>query len=96
MTGVIEGHSLGVVIFDSPKSFRHPTYWHARGYGLLAANPFGVSFFLKDPHQNGGYTVPAGKSIRFCYRVFIHNGDYRQAHVAEKYKEYAASQAAAR
>ena len=27
------------------KSFRHPTYWLARDYGLLAANPFGVSIF---------------------------------------------------
>jgi hypothetical protein len=44
--GVIDGQSLGVAIMDSPKSFRHPTYWHARGYGLLAANPFGLSFFL--------------------------------------------------
>jgi hypothetical protein len=90
--GVIDGQTLGVAIFDSPKSFRHPTYWHARGYGLLAANPFGLSFFLRDPKQNGGYTVPAGKSINFQYRVLIHDGNYKQAHVAEQYIRYAGHQ----
>lgn len=88
--GVIDGKTLGVAIFDSPKSFRHPTYWHARGYGLLAANPFGLSFFFRDPKKDGSYTVPAGKSIRFQYRVLIHDGNYKQAHVAEQYSQYAA------
>ena len=90
--GVINGQALGVAIFDSPKSFRHPTYWHARGYGLLAANPFGLKDFFHDPHQDGSYTVPPGKSIQFHYRVFIHDGNYKQAHVADKYSEYAAKQ----
>ncbi len=90
--GNIDSQSLGVAIFDSPRSFRHPTYWHARGYGLLAANPFGLSFFLHDSKQNGSYTVPAGKSINFQYRVFIHDGNYKQAHVAEQYTQYAAHQ----
>lgn len=90
--GVVHGQSLGVAVFDSPKSFRHPTYWHARGYGLLAANPFGLSFFLHDPKQNGSYTVPAGESIHFQYRVLIHDGNYKQADVAEQYRRYAAGQ----
>jgi Methane oxygenase PmoA len=90
--GVIDGQALGVAIFDSPKSFRHPTYWHARGYGLLAANPFGLRDFLRDPHQDGSYTIPAGSSIRFRYRVLIHDGDYKQAQVAERYSEYATKQ----
>ena len=87
--GTIDGHVLGVAVFDSPKSFRHPTYWHARGYGLLSANPFGLSFFLHDSHGDGSYTIPAGKSMDFRYRVFIHEGSYQEAHVAEQYSEYA-------
>jgi Methane oxygenase PmoA len=90
--GVIEGQSLGVAVFDHPKSFRHPTYWHARGYGLLAANPFGLRDFYHDPHQDGSYTIPVGGSIQFRYLVFVHDGNYQQAHVAEKYAAYAASQ----
>ncbi len=87
--GVIDGQSLGVAVFDNPGSFRHPTYWHARGYGLLAANPFGLSFFLNDPKQDGSYTLASGKSITLSYRVLIHEGDYKAAGVAAKYSEYA-------
>ena len=88
--GTIAGEELGVAVFDSPKSFRHPTTWHARGYGLLAANPFGWREFYKDPQKDGSWTVQQGKTLRFRYRVFIHHGDYKQAKVAEAYQEYAA------
>ena len=87
--GVIDGQKLGVAVFDNPDSFRHPTYWHARGYGLLAANPFGLSYFYNDPKHDGSYTLSAGESIRFHYRVLIHEGTYKDARIAEKYKEYA-------
>lgn len=87
--GVIDGKTLGVAVFDGPDSFRHPTYWHARGYGLLAANPFGLSYFYADPKRDGSYTLPAGESVRFRYRVLIHEGSYMDAHIAQKYSEYA-------
>ncbi|MGH9407138.1 MAG: PmoA family protein [Terriglobia bacterium] len=87
--GTVSGEPVGIAIFDSPRSFRHPTYWHARGYGLFAANPFGVSYFTRDPKQNGSWSVREGQSIVFRYRVLIHHGDYRQAHVREAYERYA-------
>ena len=87
--GTVAGEELGVAVFDSPRSFRHPTYWHARGYGLLAANPFGWREFYNDPQKDGSWTVQQGKQLKFRYRVFIHHGDYRQAKVAEAYQEYA-------
>jgi hypothetical protein len=90
--GTIEGQKLGVAVFDAPDSFRHPTYWHARGYGLLAANPFGLSFFYQDPKKDGGYTLPAGQSVKFHYRVLIHDGTYEDAHIAERYTAYASHQ----
>jgi hypothetical protein len=88
--GVVDGDHLGVAVFDSPDSYLHPTYWHARGYGLLAANPFGLSYFYNDPKKDGSYTLPAGQSMRFRYRVLIHEGTYKDAHLADKYNEYAA------
>ena len=90
--GKIGGESLGVAVFDSPKSFRHPTTWHARGYGLLAANPFGLREFSRDPNQDGSWTVEQHKSLTLRYRVFIHHGDYREARVADAYREYAAGE----
>lgn len=90
--GTVGGEAVGIAIFDSPESFRHPTYWHARAYGLFAANPFGISYFTRDPRQNGSWSIRAGQSIVFRYRVLIHHGDYREARVAEAYKRYAQTQ----
>jgi Methane oxygenase PmoA len=87
--GEVNGESVGVAILDNPKSFRHPTYWHARAYGLLAANPFGIREFTRDDDQDGSRTIPVGKTLRFQYRVIIHEGDYKQAGIAEAYKQYA-------
>lgn len=88
--GTIDGQKLGVAVFDAPDSFRHPTYWHARGYGLLAANPFGLSFFSNDPKKDGSYTLPPGQSVKFHYRVLIHDGNFQDAQIAQKYATFAA------
>jgi hypothetical protein len=90
-SGTVDGEDVGVAVFDNPQNLRHPTYWHARHYGLLAANPFGVKEFTHDRHQDGSYTVPAGGVLVLRYRVLVHHGDYRQARVAEAYSRYAES-----
>jgi hypothetical protein len=90
--GTVAGEKLGVAVFDSPRSFRHPTYWHARAYGLLAANPLGWREFNNDPDQDGSWTIQQGRPLKFRYRVFIHHGDYKQARITDAYQEYAASE----
>jgi hypothetical protein len=88
--GSVDGEPVGVAILDHPKSFRHPTYWHARPYGLAAANPFGRREFSGNPDQDGSWTIPQGRAMTFRYRVIVHDGDYRQARIAEAYRAYAA------
>lgn len=78
----------GIAVFDHPSSFRHPSYWHARDYGLVAANPFGLSDFT-DGRLNGDYTLPAGESISFHYRMLLHTGDAIEAAVSEYYAGFA-------
>jgi Methane oxygenase PmoA len=90
--GSVAGEDLGIAIFDSPANLRHPTYWHARHYGLLAANPFGVKEFTHDRHQDGSYTVAAGASLTLRYRLFIHHGNFQRAGVADAYRRYAAGE----
>jgi hypothetical protein len=51
----------------------YPTYWHARGYGLFAANPLGQKEFSKGKEELN-YKLPAGKSVTFRYKVLIHSG----------------------
>ena len=56
--------------YGSPSNMRYPTTWHARDYGLLSANPFGLSYYLGKDHD-GSKTIPAGKELRFKYRVIL-------------------------
>jgi hypothetical protein len=42
LSGNVKGEDVCVGIFDHPKNSTYPTYWHCRGYGLFAANPFGA------------------------------------------------------
>lgn len=91
-SGTVDGKPVGIAVFDSPKSFRHPTTWHARAYGLLAANPFGLREFTKDPNKDGSWTVPEGKSLTFSYRVLIYDGKLSPEQLAEMYRQYSAAQ----
>ena len=88
--GRVADEEVGISVFDHPRNLRAPTYWHARAYGLLAANPFGLKQFTGDRHQNGTYAIPAGEALVFRYRVLIHHGDPVQAQVAQAYRQFAA------
>lgn len=87
--GPVKDKTVGIAIFDHPQNPRHPTHWHVRDYGLFAVNPFGIHDFEKKPAGTGDFTIEAGKSATFRYRVYIHEGDEKQARLAERYKEYA-------
>ena len=87
-SGWVHGRQVGLALFDHPDSFRFPTYWHVRDYGLMTANPFGLSFFKNDPNQRGDYTLKQGDSMRLRYRLYLHPGDAREGNVAEKYHDF--------
>lgn len=90
--GPVDGKTVGIAIFDHPLNPRHPTWWHVRDYGLFAANPFGLHDFENDPDTTkGNFIVPAGKSVTFRYRFYLHEGDEKEAGVAQHYEEYAQS-----
>ena len=65
-----DGKTETVAIIDNPKNPGYPTYWHARGYGLFAANPLGRKIFDKtQPAFN--FTIDKGQSATFRYRVIL-------------------------
>jgi hypothetical protein len=78
-------------MLSHPDNFRHPTRWHARTYGLLAANPFGEGEFPKDASapKQGPVTIPSGDELTLRYRLLLHVGDPEQAGVAAAYQEFA-------
>ena len=82
--GEIDGHTVGVAIFDHPDNPRHPTWWHARDYGLVAANPFGIHNFEE---EEGGWhmTIKKGEKLSFRYAFLFHEGDAETAGIASFY-----------
>jgi len=80
---------LGVAILNHPESFRHPTHWHVRTYGLFAANPFGLHDFEKQPAGSGKHILAAGESLVLRYRVILHQGDEKEGKIAERYAAFA-------
>jgi hypothetical protein len=87
--GPVDGKVVGVAVFDHPQNPRYPTWWHVRDYGLFAANPFGRHDFEKLTDKTAGnLVVPAGKSVTFRYRFYLHEGDEKQGKVGEKCQEY--------
>lgn len=87
-----DGKTYGVAMFDHPQNPRHPTWWHVRSYALFAANPFGQHDFerIKDNPKAGNFTIPAGGTVTFRWRIYFHMGDEKTAKIAERYQEYAA------
>lgn len=71
--GNIGNEKISLVICDHPKNINYPTYWHARGYGLFAANPLGVHDFTKGEKSND-LSLSAGQSVTFRYRVIVSSG----------------------
>jgi hypothetical protein len=90
--GPVGDQVVGVAILNHPSSFRYPTTWHVRAYGLFAANPFGLHDFQGVQEPIGAHTIEAGQSIALRYRVIFHAGDHQQSKVAEAFAAYAAEQ----
>jgi hypothetical protein len=74
---------------DHPSNLRHPTWWHARHYGLFTANPFGQGHFEKDAPDNAGdYVIENGESLTFRYRTIFHKGSAEGAGIAKAWEEF--------
>jgi len=71
--GNIDDEQISLVIVDHPKNLNYPTYWHARGYGLFAANPFGVKDFTGGAEELN-YTLASGESLTMRYRIIVGGG----------------------
>jgi hypothetical protein len=74
LTGKMDNHSINVAILDHPSNVTYPSYWHARGYGLFAINPLGLSVF-SNGKASLNYTLKKGESVTFRYRTIIADRD---------------------
>jgi hypothetical protein len=85
--GPVHEKTVGIAVLNRPDSFRYPTTWHVRTYGLFAANPFGWHDFGRA--ERGDYTIESGNSIAFGYRVILHVGDTKAAGIDRAFAAYA-------
>jgi hypothetical protein len=71
LTGTTGGKTYVIAVVDHPGNPGYPTYWHARDYGLFAANPLGRHMF--DPKQTPmDFTLEKGQAATFRYRVILY------------------------
>jgi len=68
-SGRIDGAPVGVLVAPDPKNFRR-SWFHARDYGFVAANPFGRHAFTKEAKSQ--VTVAPGESLRLRFAVLLH------------------------
>jgi hypothetical protein len=73
LSGNVKGEDVVIAIFDHPLNPTYPTYWHARGYGLFAANPFGAKEFTKGA-STLNYSLKPGEKATFRFRILIQSG----------------------
>ncbi len=87
LSGTVDGKDVTVVIMDEPENVGYPTYWHARGYGLFAANPLGQKIFSNGKEELN-FTLQPGESVTFKYRIEILDGKANKKQLDEEYKNF--------
>jgi hypothetical protein len=70
LAGQIGDEPVVLLMLDHPKNPGHPSYWHARGYGLFAANPLGERVF-SNGQQHLDLSLERGASAVFRHRLLI-------------------------
>lgn len=91
LSGSIQDEKVSVAILDHPHNIGFPTYWHARGYGLFAANPLGQNVFSKGK-ETLNFKLAPGESTTFMYQIVVQSGQELQSeqvdHLAEKFATF--------
>lgn len=89
LAGEINGEQVALVIIDHPSNVGYPTYWHARGYGLFAANTLGQKVFSEGENELN-FSMKKGESVTFKYRLVVAAGDLTDDQINQLADEYAA------
>jgi len=74
LSGTINAKDVTLMIMDQPQNVGYPTYWHARGYGLFAANPLGQKAFTVGKEESLNFSLKPNAEVMFRYRIEILDG----------------------
>ncbi len=87
LAGKVGTEDVTLAILDHPKNAGHPTYWHARGYGLFAANPLGQEA-LSGGKDKLNFTLEPKQSVTFRHRLLILSGPTAPAEIEKQYSRF--------
>jgi hypothetical protein len=87
LSGIIGDKPITIAILDHPNNPGYPTYWHARGYGLFAANPLGQKA-MSDGKQELNFALEPRQSVTFKHRVLILSGTASADQVEADHKRF--------
>ena len=87
LTGKVNDEDITLIMLDHPGNPGYPTYWHARGYGLFAANPLGESAF-SNGKEKLNFTLLPNQSATFRYRLLIVDGTVAPPQVEACYRQF--------
>jgi hypothetical protein len=88
LSSEINGEKVSLVIIDHPSNVGYPTYWHARGYGLFAANTLGQKIF-SDGQKELNFSMDKGDTTTFKYRLVVASEDLSDEKINELADEFA-------
>lgn len=91
LSGNVGNEPVTIAILDHPGNPGFPTYWHARGYGLFAANPLGAKDFTNGKVMMN-YALGANQSVTFRYRVLILSEIAKPEAIEQAYQQFAAEE----
>jgi len=88
LTGSLNNEPITLAILDHPGNVGFPTYWHARGYGLFAANNLGQKA-MSGGKDELNFMLAAGKSVTFRHEILILNGAATPGDIETYYAAFA-------
>lgn len=87
LTGRIGQEDVTLAMLDHPGNPGYPTYWHARGYGLFAANTLGQKVF-SEGKQSLNFALEPRQSATFKYRVLILSRTATSEELESQYRKF--------
>ena len=87
LSGKVDGQDVVLLMLDHPKNVGYPTYWHARGYGLFAANPLGQAA-LSNGKDKLDFKLQPRASTTFRHRLVILPGPFSKERAEREAKAF--------
>ncbi len=89
LSGRVGPEDVVLLMLDHPANPGHPSHWHARGYGLFAANGLGARVF-SNGKEKLDLAIESGTSVTFRHRLLILSGAFSAEQAEGAWRDFAA------